>query len=47
MALTEDRNTVARSGSNYNHPVAANVKIYAGSLVCLDADTNQVWIEFI
>ncbi|NMZ73400.1 hypothetical protein HBO32_09845 [Pseudomonas nitroreducens] len=42
MALTKDRNTPRRDGKQLNDPVAANVKIYAGSLVCLDASGNAV-----
>ena len=42
MALTADRNTPVRTGDLYQHPVAAGAKIYAGSLVCLDAARNAV-----
>ncbi|OBY58234.1 hypothetical protein [Pseudomonas sp. AU12215] len=42
MALTKDRNTPRRDGKQFNDPVAANVKIFAGSLVCLDASGNAV-----
>lgn len=37
MALTKDRNTTERNGDFYVFNVAANVKIYAGALVVLDA----------
>jgi hypothetical protein len=36
-ALTKDRNTHRRDGVQFNDPVAANVKIFAGSLYCLNA----------
>ncbi|MDH0290589.1 hypothetical protein N7414_15805 [Pseudomonas sp. GD04087] len=42
MALTKDRNTPRRDGKQFNDPVAANAKIFAGSLVCLDASGNAV-----
>ncbi len=42
MALTKDRNTPRRDGVQFNDPVAAGVKIYAGSLACLDASGNVV-----
>lgn len=42
MALTKDRNTPRRDGMQFNDPVAANAKIFAGSLVCLDASGNAV-----
>ncbi|WP_236233737.1 hypothetical protein [Pseudomonas tohonis] len=42
MALTKDRNTSRRDGVQYSDPLAANVKIYAGSIVCLDASGNAV-----
>lgn len=37
MALTVDRNTPEREGSLVHHPVAAAKKIFAGSLVVLNA----------
>jgi hypothetical protein len=37
MPLTSDRNTPVRDGANITHPVAASKKIYAGSLVVLNA----------
>lgn len=37
-ALTADRNTARRDGAEYAYPVAASVKLYAGSLACLDAN---------
>lgn len=37
MALTAERNTPMRSGGVNSFPVAAGVKVYAGSLVVLDA----------
>jgi len=36
-ALTRDRATPYREGIEIEYPVAANTKIYAGSLVCIDA----------
>lgn len=36
-ALTKDRNTVRRDGVQFNDPVAASTRIYAGALVCLNA----------
>lgn len=42
MALTKDRNTSRRDGIQYSDPVAAAAKIFAGSLVCLDASGNAV-----
>jgi len=39
-ALTQDRNTAEREGSEFHHPVAAGVIIYAGALVVLDASGN-------
>ncbi len=35
-ALTRDRATPYREGIEVEYPVAANVKIYAGSLVCVN-----------
>lgn len=37
VALTKDRNTKRRDGVQFNDPVAASTRIYAGSLVCLNA----------
>ncbi len=37
-ALAADRNTPSRDGDLLELPVAANTTIYAGALVCLDAD---------
>ncbi|MBB4819244.1 hypothetical protein HNP29_002634 [Pseudomonas alcaligenes] len=42
MALTKDRNTSRRDGVQYSDPLAANARIYAGSIVCLDASGNAV-----
>lgn len=39
-ALTADRNTPNRLGMQHRHPMAANVKIFAGALVVLDAAGN-------
>lgn len=39
-ALTKDRDTKMRAGDIYVHPVKAATKIFAGSLVCLDAAGN-------
>jgi hypothetical protein len=36
-ALTRDRATPYREGIEVEYPVAANTKIYAGSLVCVSA----------
>lgn len=41
-AQTQDRNTPYREGSTFRDPVAAATKIFAGSLVCLDASGNAV-----
>ena len=41
-ALTKDRNTVRRDGVQYSDPVAAATRIFAGSLVCLNAAGNAV-----
>jgi len=37
VALTKDRNTQKRMGDQYNAPLAAAVKIFAGSIVMLNA----------
>ncbi len=37
MALTKDRDTQRREGVQNNDPVAASTRIFAGSLVCLNA----------
>lgn len=37
MALTKDRNTTERAGSHLALPVAANAKIFAGSIVVINA----------
>lgn len=42
VAATADRNTVARAGDVFSDPVAANTKIYAGTIVCLDAAGNAI-----
>lgn len=42
MALTKDRNTKRRDGVQFNDPVAASTRIFAGSLMCLDAAGNAV-----
>jgi hypothetical protein len=39
-ALTADRNTPERQGALYDDPVAADVRIFAGALVVLDASGN-------
>lgn len=36
-ALTKDRNTPRRAGVQFNDPVAASTRIFAGSLLCLNA----------
>jgi len=38
MSLTADRNTPQRSGHSLPLPVAADALIYAGALVCVNAD---------
>jgi hypothetical protein len=38
MALTQDTNTPYRDSVEFDFPVAANVRIYAGALVALDAN---------
>lgn len=40
--LTKDRNTVRRDGVQFSDPVAAATRIFAGSLVCLNAAGNAV-----
>ncbi len=37
MALTADRNTKRRDGVQFSDPVAEATRIFAGSLVCLNA----------
>ncbi len=39
-ALTADRNTPSRDGISFEIPLAANVKVFAGALVCTDAAGN-------
>lgn len=39
-ALAADRNTAQRIARDFSDPMAASVKIYAGSLVVLDASGN-------
>ena len=41
-ALTRDRATPYREGIEVEYPVAANTKIYAGSLVCVNAEGYAV-----
>jgi predicted RecA/RadA family phage recombinase len=41
-ALTRDRATPYREGIEIEYPVAANTKIYAGSLVCISAEGYAV-----
>lgn len=41
-ALASDRDTPSRDGNIFSYPVAAAKKIYAGSLVMLDASGNMV-----
>ena len=36
-ALVQDRKTPKRDGEEFNHPVAASTKIFAGSLVAINA----------
>ncbi|HCL4240795.1 hypothetical protein I5I81_01665 [Pseudomonas aeruginosa] len=42
MPLTKDRNTQRRDGVQFNDPVAASTRIFAGSLMCLNAAGNAV-----
>lgn len=42
MALSKDRNTKRRDGVQHSDPVAATTRIFAGSLVCLNAAGNAV-----
>lgn len=42
MGLAADRNTPRRDGFRFSVVLAAAVKIYAGSIVCLDAAGNAV-----
>jgi len=42
MALTADRNTVARDGNQLSLGMAANAKIYAGAMVARDAAGHAV-----
>ncbi len=42
MALTADRNTVARDGNQLSLGMAANGKIFAGSLVARDAAGHAI-----
>lgn len=37
VALAAERNAPRRDGTDYNDPVAAATKIFAGALVCLNA----------
>ncbi|WP_416053124.1 hypothetical protein [Cupriavidus basilensis] len=39
-ALTADRNTTFRAGIDFEFPVAANTKIFAGSIVAIDTATG-------
>lgn len=41
-ALTKDRNTPYRSGTDVSHPIAASALIFLGSIVCLDDSGNAV-----
>lgn len=38
MPLSADRDTPHRDGRDVGHPVKAATKVYAGALVCLDAN---------
>lgn len=42
VVATADRNTVERTGQVYSDPVAANTKIFAGTIVCLNAAGNAI-----
>lgn len=42
MPLAKDRNTLRRDGVQFSDPLAADTKIFAGALVCLDASGNAV-----
>jgi hypothetical protein len=41
-AATADRNTAAREGASFSDPVAAATKIFAGTIVVLNAAGNAV-----
>lgn len=41
-ALTKDRNTLRKDNQVHSDPVAASTKIFAGSLVCLNASGYAV-----
>ena len=41
-ALTKDRNTKRRDGVQFNDPVAASTRIYAGSIVCINGSGYAV-----
>lgn len=38
-ALTGDRNTTNRAGTDFEYPVAANARIFAGAIVAIDTAT--------
>lgn len=42
MALSADRNTPRKEGDLRQFPVAADTKIFAGALACIDAAGNAV-----
>lgn len=42
MALNKDRNTLRRNGHDFRLPAAAGVRIYAGSIVGVNADGDAV-----
>ncbi|NSX04810.1 hypothetical protein [Cupriavidus gilardii] len=39
-ALTADRNTTFRAGTDFEFPVTANTKIFAGAIVAIDSATG-------
>lgn len=42
VALTQSRNTRQRDGETYIDPLAANAKVFAGGIVCLNAAGDAV-----
>jgi hypothetical protein len=42
MALSKDRDTPTRAGTDFSDPAAANARIYAGGLVALNAAGDAV-----
>jgi hypothetical protein len=40
MPATADRNTLARDARDFEYPVATGVKLYAGTIACIDTATG-------